>query len=1034
MNELIKTMEKMNEADERMRIMMDTTPLCAHFWDEDLKIVDCNQAAVKMFNLSNKQEYIERYFELTPDYQPDGIRSEEKLRQLIKETHEKGRQRVEWMRQALDGEPIPVELTLVQVEFKGKSLIVGYNRDLREQKQHEMELMRSREQNELQLAKLNLAVKATKIVMWEIEIKKDDTILLNDARSLIWSNEFRHLLGFTDENDFPNLVGSLINRYHPEDKKRSINAFKRHLLDKTGKTPYDVEFRLMKKNGEYGYYHASGETIRDENGSPVRVVGTVMDITETKNALIDKEIQLIKLNLMVQATKIGLWDMEVVKDDPIDPENHFTWSDEFRYMLGYTDKNDFPNTLNSWNECIHPNDKEEVIDTFEKHLLDKTGKTPYDIEYRMFKKNGECAYYRECGETIRDSNGKPIRVAGALQDVTNVKKLIQETERQLMEAESANKAKSDFLSTMSHEIRTPMNAILGVTEIQLQNETLDKNVKEAFEKIYTSGDMLLGIINDILDLSRIEAGKLELINNKYETASLISDISQLNVLRIGSKQIEFILHVDENLPVFLLGDEIRVKQILNNLLSNAFKYTAYGNVRLLLTTETIGDDDNEVMLIVSVSDTGQGMTSEQVSKLFDKFARFNEGANRTTEGTGLGMNITQNLVHLMKGEIFVNSKPGKGSTFTVQLPQGKVDSRVLGKEMTENLHKFRTSSRSHMKRVQITREPMPYGSVLVVDDVDTNIYVAKGLLAPYKLRIDSVNSGFAAIERIKRGKAYDIIFMDHMMPQMDGIKATKIIRNMRYDRPIVALTANAVAGQSDMFLRNGFDGFISKPIDVRELNSILNKFIRDKQPQEVIDAAWQQQQEDKDEKEQSSGDTQPAIDPQLAEIFTRDTAKSLAALDAIVKNGGPYEEDEIRTYVINTHGMKSALANIGKMDLSANALKLEQLGRDKNVEAMASETPAFLSSLRALLEELNPKKEDAEAVVEDKPYLCEKLLAIKAACEEYDSNAAEVELAKLRDKKWSQPVREMLSTISENLLHSDFDENVDIVNIFMKLE
>ena len=597
-------------------------------------------------------------------------------------------------------------------------------------------------------------------------------------------------------------------------------------------------------------------------------------------------------------------------------------------------------------------------------------------------------------------------------------------------AEAANKAKSAFLSTMSHEIRTPMNAILGITEIQLQNEFLDQPLQEALGKIYNSGELLLGIINDILDLSKIEAGKLELIIARYEAASLISDTSQLNMMRIGSKPIEFELDIDEKIPAVLMGDELRVKQILNNLLSNAFKYTAEGIVKLSVSAQSGAGDD--VTLVLEVRDTGQGMTEEQVSKLFDEYSRFNMEANRTTEGTGLGMSITQNLIKLMNGVILVDSEPGKGSAFTVRIPQGKVGEGLLGREISENLQQFQTRSRTQMSRLQITREPMPYGSVLIVDDVETNIYVAKGLMTPYELKIDSADSGMAAIEKVRQGNTYDIIFMDHMMPHMDGIEATGILRKDGYKEPIVALTANAVAGQSDIFLGSGFDDFISKPIDVRQLNSVLNKLIRDKQTPEVIEDAKKNaasRQAQAPEEPQKQG-----LDPHFAEIFLRDAVKSLAALDEIIAKQGAYSEDDLRTYVIHTHGMKSALANIGEAELSAAALKLEQTGRDGSIENIASDTPAFLDSLRALIERLTPEEENSEVETtdEDKAFLREKLQIIKDACADYNEDPAEEALAELRARVWNQQVKDLLSTIAEHLLHSDFDEAVSAVEDYLQ--
>ena len=660
------------------------------------------------------------------------------------------------------------------------------------------------------------------------------------------------------------------------------------------------------------------------------------------------ELQLTKLNLAAKATKIGLWDMGVVKNDPINPSNSFMWSDEFRRMLGFSNENDFPNILRSWSDRLHPDDKNYTLKAFENHITDTTGKTPYDVEYRLLKKNGEYGYFRASGETIRCENGMPIRVAGALMDITETKNILLDTEKQRIEAEAANKAKSAFLSTMSHEIRTPMNAILGITEIQLRNETLSPEVKEALDNIHISGEMLLGIINDILDLSKIEAGKLELIPAKYQLASLICDTALLNIMRIGSKPIEFELQVDENLPTLLLGDELRVKQILNNLLSNAFKYTIEGTVRLSVTMEKCSGSN--VIIVFRVSDTGQGMTEEQVSELFNEYTRFNLEANRATEGTGLGMSITRNLIRMMKGDIAIESEPGKGSVFTVRLPQVNIGSDVLGKETVNNLHNFRINNKVRVKDTLLVREPMPYGKVLIVDDVEINIYVARGLLTPYKLEIDSAESGIEAIEKITKGNTYDIIFMDHMMPNMDGMETTQVIRDMGYNRPIVALTANAVTGQAEIFMQNGFDDFISKPIDVRRLNTVLNKLIRDKQPPETI-AAARQQAEVKNEHSPKPAQ-QLAINPRFAAAFVRDAEKSIAALDAINKNG-VYDEDDVRAYGVHVHGMKSALAAIGKTELSKIARELEILARHKDTKAMSAQIGMFIDLLRETVEELS---------------------------------------------------------------------------------
>jgi signal transduction histidine kinase/DNA-binding response OmpR family regulator len=586
--------------------------------------------------------------------------------------------------------------------------------------------------------------------------------------------------------------------------------------------------------------------------------------------------------------------------------------------------------------------------------------------------------------------------------------------------------KSNFLATMSHEIRTPLNAILGMTEIQMQNITHPPATSEAFMKINNSGNLLLSIINDILDLSRIEAGKLELSPVKYEVASLINDIVQLNHIRYESKPIEFKLEVNENIPSMLVGDELRIKQILNNLLSNAFKYTDRGVVTLEVNAECVGHGGGGVFvtLIFVIKDTGQGMTQEQVSKLFDEFTRFNMEANRTTEGAGLGMTITRNLVNLMYGKISVKSAVGEGTTVTVRLPQktdGAGISGIIGKELAENLRQFKLGNAVKIKKAQITHEHMPYGHVLIVDDVETNLYVAKGLMAPSGLKIDLATSGYEVIDKIKEGTVYDIIFMDHMMPKMDGIETTKLLREMGYTHPIVALTANALAGQAEMFLKNGFDGFISKPIDIRQLNVSLNKLIRDKQSAEVVEAAHREKVEL--EKKHGTGYMPPQVDSQLAEIFARDAEKSAAVLENVLQNNF-HNEDDIQMYVINVHAMKSALANVGETELSAAALKLEYAGREKDINVLCAETHGFLYELRKVIEKIKPKdegnepSEDAEETI---VLLREKLAVIKEACAAFDKKAAKNALNELREKTWSHNTKELLNKIAEHLLHSEFD-------------
>ena len=592
-------------------------------------------------------------------------------------------------------------------------------------------------------------------------------------------------------------------------------------------------------------------------------------------------------------------------------------------------------------------------------------------------------------------------------------------------SEKRTQQKSNFLATMSHEIRTPLNAILGMTEIQMQGSSHPPATIEAFLKINNSGKLLLNIINDILDLSKIESGRLELLPEKYDVASLINDIIQLNYIRYEYKPVDFKIEIDENIPSILVGDELRIKQIFNNLLSNAFKFTDSGEIVFSVSAECIGRGGGAVIvtLIFQIKDTGHGMTQEQVSKLFDENTRFDLEANRATEGAGLGMTITCNLINLMYGKINVKSTAGEGTTVNVRLPQ-KTDGigirGVIGKELAENLRQYKVTN-AITSRSRFQYEYMPYGRILIVDDVETNLYVAKGLMVPYGLKIDLVSSGYDAIKKVKDGIIYDIIFMDHMMPKMDGIEATGQIRDMGYTSPIVALTANAITGQAEMFLKNGFDDFISKPIDIRLLNNLLNRLIRDKQPKEIIEAAHKEKA--LLDKKGGIGINQ-ALDSQLAEIFARDAEKAVKAIEASLQSNLDNEND-IHMYVINIHAMKSALANIGENELSALALKLEHAGREKDIDTIISDSNHFLSSLKRVVSEIKTKfntNDAADDTVESLIFLHEKLTVIKDACAAFDKKTAKNAMNELREKTWSQKSKELLNSISEHLLHSEFEE------------
>jgi len=563
-------------------------------------------------------------------------------------------------------------------------------------------------------------------------------------------------------------------------------------------------------------------------------------------------------------------------------------------------------------------------------------------------------------------------------------------------AEIANHSKSAFLASMSHEIRTPMNAIMGMTDILMLKEQLPDDIETGLDRISISCGMLLGIINDILDFSKIEAGKMDILPAQYRVADLITDSVRLNMIRNDSKPIEFELHVEDDIPAKLIGDELRIKQILNNLLSNAFKYTNEGKISLYISAVNKPGEDM-ISLEFTVQDTGHGMTKEQLERLFEEYSRFNTDAGKDISGTGLGLAITERLVGIMNGGIHVDSEPGKGSKFVVRLPQGRVDDEVLGAVTAGDLRGFRMTDLTQ-KRKRIKRDYMPYGKVLIVDDLKANLLIAEGLLKPYGLNIETALSGQDTINKIMGGKSYDIVFMDHMMPEMDGMETTKHLRALGYKEPIVALTANAIVGQAEVFMQNGFDEFISKPIDIRQLSSILHRFIRDKYtPDEASD--------------KMKGKGVAGLDiPKGLERYNNDEMmyiKVLRAYSANVKSLldglDPDSDDDINEFKIKVHGIKGASYGIMADVIGRYAEKLEDAAESGDFDYIRKNNPAFKKAARKFVNELTDMIEEIDRENpkpgKDKPDK-EVLSKLRAACMIYDMRGVDAAMSEIDAYKY----------------------------------
>ena len=432
---------------------------------------------------------------------------------------------------------------------------------------------------------------------------------------------------------------------------------------------------------------------------------------------------------------------------------------------------------------------------------------------------------------IRDHFGETRCVMNVINDVTDTQELLLNLEEQTalaeenrLAAEQANQAKGDFLANMSHEIRTPMNAILGMNEMVMREEISPKAAQYS-EDIYNAGQTLLAIINDILDFSKIETGKMEIVPVTYELSSLLNDVLNMIAKKVSDKGLELVTDVSPDIQHQLYGDEIRIRQIILNLVNNAVKYTEHGSVTLKVEYGKL--EEKKIDLQISVIDTGIGIREEDLNKLFNSFQRVDMSANRKIEGTGLGLAITKQLAEQMDGFVRVESTYGQGSAFSVSLPQTVIDDTPIGEfgGVAVGAHRDRNEG-----EIAFTA---PDAKILIVDDNKVNLVVAKGLIKETQIQIDTVLSGEEALEKIKENK-YNIILLDHMMPVMDGMETLARMKkqeeNASRNAVVIALTANAISGSRERYIAAGFEDYLSKPINAQRYKEMVYKYL----PSELV--------------------------------------------------------------------------------------------------------------------------------------------------------------------------------------------------------
>ena len=936
---------------EHTQTLLDALPLGCAIWDKNLKAFDCNIALLHFFNLQRQEEFLDRFIEFAPEFQPDGTPSLEKLKRCTEKAFEDGILKMEWSAQTPDGSQIVLDTTLVRITYEGDLAVAAYLRDLSEHKR----MMQAIGRRDFLLNTVNQIA----------------TALLESE-----TNVFEKIL-----NQCMDTMGMAVGVDRIYVAKNSVVGGERFFSKVYGWTNYD------KPQSRY----------------------------ETEEVSYDREFP-------------GWWETlshgncitGLVRDMPAD----------IRERL---------NALNILSLCVVPIFLQDVfwgVISFDNHSRE-----------RAFSSNEH---------SILLSVGMLIANAIFRNDMMlNLRTAANQLEAALKEAKEATQAKSNFLAHISHEMRTPLNAVIGLSELALGADDLSGESHANLEKIYNAGVTLLNTVNDLLDLSKIEAGKFDLLLTEYDVPSLINDTITQNIIRIGDKPIEFVLDIDANLPTRLYGDELRIKQIFNNLLSNAFKYTKRGTVEFSVRCFW---NSNDMWLIARVSDTGIGIRPEDLAYLFTEYSQMDVRSSRYIEGTGLGLSIAKQLAEMMDGSISVETEFGKGSEFTVKVRQKLVTDAVIGQEMVESLKNFQYADNRYDRNLRFTRLCLPYARVLVVDDIVTNLDVAKGLLKPYRMFVRCVTSGVQAVDAIRDEKIkYNAIFMDHMMSGMNGVEATRQIREIgtEYAKniPIIAMTANAVSGNEEMFLSNGFQAFLPKPIDLSRLNEIIRLWVWDKtletpptglggrypradKPDRRSHSDRRYKSERRIFSNRRNGRDRRMLHKRIAGVDMLKGIKLfgneqsfLRVLQSFATNTRPLletikqvDQDDWDDYIVAVHGVKGSSRGICAEMVGTVAETLEMAAKSGEIGFVLDNTPDFLQTVDKLITDI---ENYVRAVAEESPKPkrdrpdAETLAELLAACDSYDMDGVDAAMAKIEDYEYDDGLADWLR---ENVDQMNFEQ------------
>lgn len=683
---------------------------------------------------------------------------------------------------------------------KGDPILVGFIYDLTKQRDTERALRENEE-------RLRHITDAAREYIWEVD---------SDFQYTFVSDQICEALGRTKDE----IVGRPFFEFTPEEDIQLLYGW--HITTVGKRQPFrDLIYSSLTPYGETIWHRVSGYPIINEVGEFLGYRGTGLNITAQRRAEQDLSVAKERLQLAIDGADLGTWDWYI-------PTGKIVVNDHWYRMLGY-EPLELKEQFNIFMDLLHPDDKQRTQQAIDDHLSGKN-KT-YGLELRLRSKEGPYKWIYTRGHLAeRDNEGNPLRMAGTHLDIHDLKETEEELKQNLAalerartelqqqanelkiareQSEAASRAKSEFLANMSHEIRTPMNGVLGMAEL-LRETDLSQEQKDLVENVLLSGRVLLTVINDILDFSKIEAGKIEIVRKPFNLRTLLRNIEQSFAIQANKKNSNFVFEIRPDVPEFVLGDPVRVQQVLTNLISNSIKFTPPEGAVILLV-RTLGENNSTWTLEFTVYDTGIGIAPEKQKRIFEAFEQADGGITREFGGTGLGLAISSQLVSLLGGGLKLRSRPRMGTTFFFSIPIGKAD----GVNLTESFTEHHIVS-YHGKSLNI----------LVAEDNLINQKLIESILAKAGHTVTMVTNGEDVLKH-HHASAFDVILMDVQMPVMDGEKATDMIRSssVRRDVPIIALTAHALRGDQERYLALGMDGYISKPIDRKKLFEEIQRVI-----------------------------------------------------------------------------------------------------------------------------------------------------------------------------------------------------------------